>query len=502
MVTFGRWIFIALLGLSGPCLVWGGKPCEKPLRTKVTQGLVTTDGSLQTPDGITYRKGTFWPEKNFWWACPCLLGPCVRQCQAELARKANLSMARQPAMIQIWEDGRDRWVPMNKYFHVVFEVECKQAFPLEPEYEPLDEFHILANGSIKFPHPNISDEIRHDTAEKYCMIPHEGKLQTVMICSHVIESTMQNLKFKIYPAFFILSAIFLLLTLLAFVLTPDHNTIHSRSVVCQSGSLLITFIGLTITYLTGERSHINVCIVVAYITYYFLLASFFWLNVMCIDIYLTFSGSMLRTHDRKFRVFSLYAWCTPLALFIVTVALDRTTKNPAWSPGIGQKSCWFQSFGSSFLYFNGPVLALLLLNSYLFGTTVWRLWKMRKETGRMLSTADSHVHKQNQHEKDRLSMYVKLFLLMGCTWFLEIISWAIGGPDAIWFVTDSINCLRGVLIFWFCVWSNKTMRQALRDKFWPKKKGKMKLSTIKPEPDASSGLTASTSAYNISSQVE
>ncbi|XP_059481603.1 G-protein coupled receptor Mth2-like isoform X2 [Neocloeon triangulifer] len=415
-------------------------------------------------------------------------------------------MAEQPALIEIWEDERQRSVPMNKYFHVVYEALCEQAYPLDPDFEPNEKFHILSNGLIRYLHPDCTDDDRPVTAQEYCLIPmNDGKLPTVMICTNTKENsedTMQNLKFKIYPAFFILSAIFLLPTLLAFVLTPDHTTVHSRSVVCQSGSLLITFISLTITYLTGESSHIDVCIIVAYITYYFMLTSFFWLNVMCIDIYLTFSGSMLRTHDQKFRIFSLYAWCTPLALFIAMVTFDQTTKNPDWSPGIGQNSCWFQNFWSAFLFFMGPILALLLLNSYLFGTTVWRLWVRRKESRRVFSTADSQVHNQNQHEKDRLCMYFKLFLLLGFTWFMEIISWAIGGPDAIWFVTDSINGLRGVLIFWFCVWSNKNMRQALRNKFWPKKEGEIKLGTIKPETDSTSGSTASTfaSTRNISSQ--
>lgn len=77
-----------------------------------------------------------------------------------------------------------------------------------------------------------------------------------------LEKMMANLKFKIYPAFFIMSAIFLLLTLIAFYLTPDHNNVHGRSVVCQSGSLLIVYIGLTINYLTGDTNKDQVCIIV------------------------------------------------------------------------------------------------------------------------------------------------------------------------------------------------------------------------------------------------
>jgi hypothetical protein len=50
---------------------------------------------------------------------------------------------------------------------------------------------------------------------------------------------------------------------------------------------------------------------------------------------------------------------------------------------------------------------------------------------------------------------------MGGTWLLELLSWGIGGPAWIWIFTDLINCSRGVLIFYFCVWSNKKVRNSL-----------------------------------------
>jgi hypothetical protein len=113
------------------------------------------------------------------------------------------------------------------------------------------------------------------------------------------------------------SAFFLLLTLIAFFLSPEFNNLHGRSMACQAGSLLIMYLGMTLIYLTGATVHITVCITTgmefytswctilflmqfyntfsvslykALINYYFLLASFLWLNVMCIDIYFTFRG--------------------------------------------------------------------------------------------------------------------------------------------------------------------------------------------------------------------
>uniref|UniRef100_A0A182YFZ8 G-protein coupled receptors family 2 profile 2 domain-containing protein n=1 Tax=Anopheles stephensi TaxID=30069 RepID=A0A182YFZ8_ANOST len=42
---------------------------------------------------------------------------------------------------------------------------------------------------------------------------------------------------------------------------------------------------------------------------------------------------------------------------------------------------------------------------------------------------------------------LKLVVVMGVTWVADVISWAVGGPNYIWIVTDLINALQGVFIF-------------------------------------------------------
>lgn len=42
---------------------------------------------------------------------------------------------------------------------------------------------------------------------------------------------------------------------------------------------------------------------------------------------------------------------------------------------------------------------------------------------------------------------MKLVIVMGITWIIDVISWAIGGPHYIWLVTDVINALQGLFIF-------------------------------------------------------
>lgn len=41
----------------------------------------------------------------------------------------------------------------------------------------------------------------------------------------------------------------------------------------------------------------------------------------------------------------------------------------------------------------------------------------------------------------------KLVVVMGVTWGADVVSWAAGGPDYVWYATDLLNALQGVFIF-------------------------------------------------------
>ncbi|XP_059473107.1 G-protein coupled receptor Mth2-like [Neocloeon triangulifer] len=453
MRAAGQVIFIFLIFWRS-CLVFGIEPCDKLQRTKINFGTVQSDGKLEAFDGIKYPEGTFWREGEYWWACPCLLGPCIRLCEKDLALRANSTEAKQPFTIKIQGvDGLSHSVLIKDHFNVVEEAFCQHIAVLLDDDE---KYHIYPNGSLYYPPVNNADVSDIIQTSEFCLIPQEAQREKIVLCSNDADAEEpEEMKFNILPAFFILSAIFLLLTIVAFCIAPGNNSAYSRSVVCHSGCLLIAFAGLTITYLSGEKSHIYVCKFVAFVTYLFMMASFFWLNVMCIDIYLASKGIVLQAHDGKFRALSTYAWGTALAIFIVTLILDLTTRTPL-SPGIGVHNCWFQGFWPILLYFNGPIFILLVVNLCLFLLAATRLRFFRKEAG--------PVQIMDSQEKNQLRLYAKIFILMGGTWFFEIISWACHGKGVFWLILDSINALRGVLIFLICVVCNEPMRGALKEK--------------------------------------
>lgn len=44
-------------------------------------------------------------------------------------------------------------------------------------------------------------------------------------------------------------------------------------------------------------------------------------------------------------------------------------------------------------------------------------------------------------------MCAKLVVVMGVTWSADVVSWAAGGPEYVWYATDLLNALQGVFIF-------------------------------------------------------
>lgn len=63
----------------------------------------------------------------------------------------------------------------------------------------------------------------------------------------------------------------------------------------------------------------------------------------------------------------------------------------------------------------------------------------------------------------RLKLYVKLFIMMGITWSMEIISWLFEDvPSYTWYFSDLANSLQGLIIFITFVWRDKIKTRLLK----------------------------------------
>uniref|UniRef100_A0A1B6EGM6 G-protein coupled receptors family 2 profile 2 domain-containing protein n=1 Tax=Clastoptera arizonana TaxID=38151 RepID=A0A1B6EGM6_9HEMI len=265
--------------------------------------------------------------------------------------------------------------------------------------------------------------------------------------------------------------------------------------MCHVVCLFIAYMLLGVLQLAGDNIWHSCCTSFAFIIQFSFLASFFWLNIMCFDIWWVFSGlrplrgSVKEREHKKFIIYSIYAWGCPLIIFIITLVMQTVKEIPDTfiKPEFGLNKCWFSTEKATFIYFYLPMGVVVILNIIMFATTALRLVAHTKETDNMLNK-NGESQRHNENERQRFNLYLKLFIVMGINWVTEIVSWYLGGPKYLWYITDLTNTLQGVLIFLIFVWKRRILR-LLNQK-------------ICPNIELVSNTTSSTRSKNINMNVK
>lgn len=82
---------------------------------------------------------------------------------------------------------------------------------------------------------------------------------------------------------------FLLLTFFVYGFIPELRNLHGKSLMCYVFGLSVLYISLSFVQLhAGKAVDPSACLVAGYMIYISVLLCFFWLNVMCYDIWSTF----------------------------------------------------------------------------------------------------------------------------------------------------------------------------------------------------------------------
>ncbi|XP_060521062.1 G-protein coupled receptor Mth2-like isoform X6 [Cylas formicarius] len=261
----------------------------------------------------------------------------------------------------------------------------------------------------------------------------------------------------------IISMPFLLATFLVYALLPDRN-LHQKALMFYVLTLFVSYVLLVTINLSDSLVEPG-CTLIGYLTLFFFMVSFFWMNVICLDIWFTFSGSRgfvgsKRSSERKrLLIYCGYAWGVPL-LLTFTVLLIQTYSDPEsqFNPAIGSTKCFLGDGLPNLLYFYGETAILIIINVTLFGLTAYKIRKVKKETS-MLKQNDSKRHSYEK-DKQKFNLFLKLLFAMGVNWSMEIISWAVNWSTgntytAVWYLTDFCNAAYGVFIFFIFVFKKK-----------------------------------------------
>ncbi|CAH2095968.1 unnamed protein product [Euphydryas editha] len=271
----------------------------------------------------------------------------------------------------------------------------------------------------------------------------------------------------------IISCVFILATVAVYGWLPELRNLHGRVLMAYLLCLFVGFVGMATMQILLKIDNIGVktCVGLSIMIYFSLLAAFFWLNVMCFDIWWTFSGKRgvkgaeMMSVKAKFTAYSVYAFGFPTVLTILMVSLEFSGLPPhPLLPLLRHQGCFLAGI-SRLLYLYGPIVILWFANMVFFVLTAVKIAQIKKQIS-VLKRKESARHDKHQKDQQRFLLYIKLFIVMGINWLLEVISALYPKGDYIWRFVDSYNVLIGLIVFIIFVCKRKIlslMKKRIKD---------------------------------------
>ncbi|XP_031366257.1 G-protein coupled receptor Mth2-like isoform X2 [Apis dorsata] len=410
---------------------------------------------------------------NKTYGCICNLQSCLRKCckrneilgegirpnctrlSSESLIQKSLILERNQLAAEIQEISK-----LSDQFFLIEDMQCSKNLSkllLEPENIEEDAYVLQANGILQ-----TSNGDKYE-AWNYCLDWKEpSKKIAVLVCTYNTSTTTSNP----VDAGIIISIPFFFATFFVYAIIPELRNLYGKTLMCYVACLVVAYTSLVLAKLLFFKYVF--CSAIAFIIHFSFLASFFWLNVMCFDIWWTFGGfrslhgSVKQRERKKFLIYSIYAWGCAAILTGICAIMDFLPKIPNYliKPDFGKMNCWFTRDEAKAIYFYGPMGITVLCNICLFISTALKIRQHGKDTAQHLRSMDSRRHDDN---KQWFNLYLKLFIVMGINWSMEIISWLCNNtPTYLWYLTDFTNTLQGVIIFIIFVWKDKVKRLLLR----------------------------------------
>ncbi|XP_054084789.1 G-protein coupled receptor Mth2 isoform X2 [Zeugodacus cucurbitae] len=268
----------------------------------------------------------------------------------------------------------------------------------------------------------------------------------------------------------LISLPFLYITVLIYWFIPELWNLHSKCLICYLLSLAIGTTLIVVVNFRGAEFETVTCAIIGFVAYYFLSAVFYWLNVICYDVWQNFcrsKGNVQHLTQRKqFMYYSLYGWGLPALMTVITIGLQYSNLPLKLKSGIGYSHCWLKTHDwSAMIYFYGPCLLLIIFNIIIFFLTIKKVYKIRNEMNTLADTKDSRRKLRSQTKKyvllySSIWLFFRLFTVMGIGWLLEIIGYIVGNNSdytIIFQITDVYNAAQGLIIFAILVLKKKVL---------------------------------------------
>ncbi|XP_068226013.1 uncharacterized protein [Palaemon carinicauda] len=282
----------------------------------------------------------------------------------------------------------------------------------------------------------------------------------------------------IFPICNVICLIFLMITIVCHLLVPTSLANGGLYQLCY-------LIALSIACITSFCVHVipDVCVNTATAIQFGFLTTFFWLNVMCFEIWRKIRKLTKYRPSKSYsnKYYMMYGWGIPFCICMITVLTQKHFPEKMWEfteVRYTELQCLLADHTALLIYFYGPIAVLFLFNCVFLVNTCINykiMLQNHKETTYDLKVLGAGVTSEQHNLPLRqitdhvhaFNLKFKLFVIMTSCWVISLVMAVLPWktpPLQLWPYTDTLNSLQGLFLF-ICFLLNRNKRKHLEKKF-------------------------------------
>ncbi|KAF0304441.1 G-protein coupled receptor Mth2 [Amphibalanus amphitrite] len=241
--------------------------------------------------------------------------------------------------------------------------------------------------------------------------------------------------------FVVVSIVCLCCHLALFWLVPEQRNLPGKNLAALCACLLVGYICFVAASFQEPAS--EGCRTLGVVMYAAFMASFFWMNVMAFDVFMSLRRAVTElrvTAGARLKPFLRYALYTVTATACLVTSAVITDSSPraapAYRPGFGERVCWFSRRRALLVFFAVPLLVIMVANMALFVGSALIVRRAEQSTARVTCSPSN----------TNLRLCGRLAVISGLSWLVGLLAgWA--DFPLLWHIFIVLNTLQGVFIF-------------------------------------------------------
>ncbi|XP_065343297.1 uncharacterized protein LOC135941641 [Cloeon dipterum] len=332
-------------------------PPEEPrLKLRKEQVKEPINGTGIIYKGRVFEEGEFSESKGFFFICKCDVIPCIKTCTD--LEKGEFFAPKEGFEIDVeLEDGTSKRVDFYKHFYAYSETRDCTLFTLHES-----GYKILSNGSF------LIESVLLDNSEFCIAMEKTGEL-SIKMCEEDLDQeeidifyeTVEN--YKTFSIEISVSACFLLLALIAILVSSERQTMLGILSICFCTTLIIFYLisAIVMYYIAEESDEDSRCTSIAFLLLIVGLSPYCWLTSMCLEYYLA-------ERDRKVvRLigFAIFSTIVPCGFYLIAFAVE-------WMDHEFLENCNFHDIPLLTQFLDWPSGVICLANFPILAFTIYK----------------------------------------------------------------------------------------------------------------------------------